>query len=328
MGDPRGYYRILGVPRSATAEQIRQAFREQAKALHPDQADGAGDAEAFRLIREAYETLREPRRRMAYDASGLAHPAGEEDEAWPEESTRGWAGGGEEAADGGESAAGQGGSSPQLAWLARHFLPLTAGVLALALVVALGSLWSAHRQLADREAVLGETYERLARLGEEHADLGARYRSLVFQELERGLGRGRLQGLGTADPAYLHEIPFSQGASVIEAAQERRLAKALIEMAGLIETLPPAADWLIVIEAHASHAANSAGVAVEEWEPALVRLAAVLDHLLGQGLPNERIAIRFDAGFAPPATREDTGDFRAIAQERLLLKLVCCYAAQ
>src|SRR5918993_3326830 len=71
-GDPRGYYRALGVARTASAEDIRAAFRLRAKKLHPDGAGGGGDREAFRLLLEAYEALRDPQHRLRYDAESLA----------------------------------------------------------------------------------------------------------------------------------------------------------------------------------------------------------------------------------------------------------------
>jgi len=58
------YYELLGVSRQAAQPEIRSAYRTLAKALHPD---AGGTAGAFRLLREAYETLADPARRAAYD---------------------------------------------------------------------------------------------------------------------------------------------------------------------------------------------------------------------------------------------------------------------
>lgn len=58
------YYELLGVPRDATTSEIRSAYRALAKAMHPDTGGTAG---AFRLLREAYDTLADPDRRTAYD---------------------------------------------------------------------------------------------------------------------------------------------------------------------------------------------------------------------------------------------------------------------
>ncbi len=64
------FYTILEVPRDASDAEIRRAFRTLAKEHHPDrrQSDTGGAAERdFRLLSEAYETLKDPARRAAYD---------------------------------------------------------------------------------------------------------------------------------------------------------------------------------------------------------------------------------------------------------------------
>ncbi|MFL6126166.1 DnaJ domain-containing protein [Actinophytocola sp.] len=58
------YYELLGVARDASQDEIRSAYRALAKAMHPD---AGGTAGAFRLLREAYETLVDPARRADYD---------------------------------------------------------------------------------------------------------------------------------------------------------------------------------------------------------------------------------------------------------------------
>jgi len=67
------YYVILGVPVDAHDETIRHAFRELARRYHPDAGAGSS-GEKFCQIFEAYETLRNPARRAAYDISLRALP--------------------------------------------------------------------------------------------------------------------------------------------------------------------------------------------------------------------------------------------------------------
>ena len=76
------YYRILGVPEQADEEQIKQAYRREAKKYHPDLNPDDPAAEArFKEIVEAYETLGDSVKRKAYDrkqeAAAGAGKAGE-----------------------------------------------------------------------------------------------------------------------------------------------------------------------------------------------------------------------------------------------------------
>ena len=73
----KDYYAALGVPRDADAEQIKKAYRKLARAHHPDMSK-APEAEArFKDVAEAYQTLKDPEKRAAYDELGR-RPAGEE----------------------------------------------------------------------------------------------------------------------------------------------------------------------------------------------------------------------------------------------------------
>ena len=67
----RDYYEILGIPRSASAEEIKKAYRQLALKYHPDRNPGDRDAEAsFKEAAEAYEVLRDPDKRRVYDQYG------------------------------------------------------------------------------------------------------------------------------------------------------------------------------------------------------------------------------------------------------------------
>ena len=60
------YYDLLGIRQGASASEIKKAFREKAKQIHPDIA-GSAQAEAMRKLISAYEALSNPERRFEYD---------------------------------------------------------------------------------------------------------------------------------------------------------------------------------------------------------------------------------------------------------------------
>lgn len=67
----RDYYEVLGVPRDATQDQIKKAYRKLAKAYHPDAHPGNKEyEEKFKQINEAYEVLGNPENRKKYDQLG------------------------------------------------------------------------------------------------------------------------------------------------------------------------------------------------------------------------------------------------------------------
>jgi len=72
------YYATLGVARDATGEEIKKAFRQQAKKHHPDVAkDKKAAEEKFKEINEAYEVLSDPEKRKKYDQLGARWKEGE-----------------------------------------------------------------------------------------------------------------------------------------------------------------------------------------------------------------------------------------------------------
>lgn len=70
------YYQVLGVPRDASAEDIKKAYRKMAMKVHPDVAPGPDAAAKFKEINEAYEVLRDPQKRDIYDRGGDPNRSG------------------------------------------------------------------------------------------------------------------------------------------------------------------------------------------------------------------------------------------------------------
>lgn len=67
----KDYYEVLGLNRSASQEDIKQAFRKLARKYHPDVAGGKpGTEDRFKEINEAYEVLKDPEKRRKYDRMG------------------------------------------------------------------------------------------------------------------------------------------------------------------------------------------------------------------------------------------------------------------
>src|SRR5437870_4827138 len=66
----KDYYKILGVPKNATTEDVKKAYRKLARKHHPDVNKSAGAEKAFKEINEANEVLSDPEKRKRYDTIG------------------------------------------------------------------------------------------------------------------------------------------------------------------------------------------------------------------------------------------------------------------
>lgn len=83
----KDYYAILGVARDAGEDEIKKAYRRLARKYHPDVSKEPNAEERFKEVSEAYETLRDPEKRGAYDGLGR-HSAGQDFQPSPDWYTR------------------------------------------------------------------------------------------------------------------------------------------------------------------------------------------------------------------------------------------------
>ena len=74
----RDYYKILGVARTAAAEDIKKSYRRLARKYHPDVSKEKDAEQKFKEVQEAYEVLKDPEKRAAYDQLGSDWKSGQQ----------------------------------------------------------------------------------------------------------------------------------------------------------------------------------------------------------------------------------------------------------
>lgn len=310
--DPKGYYGILGVAPSATAEEIRVAFRDAAKRYHPDQG-GEADGNKFQLLTEAYDTLRDGRRRMQYDAARIeqdrpqTHGAGSS-----RRRTRHF-----DTADLASETANQNSKRNHGGTL----MMASAAGLAVALLVSLTFLWMAQTRVQEQEDLLQKAYLRVETALRQQDEQEAANPQPGLISLKTALSAEEAAGLsGTSDFAHIFsaDLAFPPGLLDLDAEMRAQIDESLVQLNDIIARIPPGREWLLVIDGRALKAADPGGVSVAAWEAALLRLGGVTDYLAAQGLPADQLAVRFQAGLEP-------GESTSRRSDIISLKLACCY---
>jgi curved DNA-binding protein len=74
----KDYYKMMGLERTASADDIKKAYRKLARKYHPDVSKEPNAEEKFKSLGEAYEVLKDPEKRTAYDQLGENWQAGQE----------------------------------------------------------------------------------------------------------------------------------------------------------------------------------------------------------------------------------------------------------
>jgi curved DNA-binding protein len=84
----KDYYEVLGVTRGAEADEVKRAYRKLARKYHPDVSKEKNAENKFKEVQEAYEVLRDPEKRAAYDQLGRDYRPGQQFRPPPDWSQR------------------------------------------------------------------------------------------------------------------------------------------------------------------------------------------------------------------------------------------------
>ncbi|HEX2526853.1 MAG TPA: DnaJ domain-containing protein [Geminicoccus sp.] len=302
-GDPRGYYAALGLPLTASADDIRRAFGERAKQLHPDHAGSRGDPAAFQRVLDAYEVLRDPSRRLRYDADSVymsrPEPTAADEPVAPDPLAPHW---------------------PVDAPVRAIPIPDARTLFLLGAVLALllgaGSwIWAQSGEIAAYEARVAHLTVDLERAKSDQAEVLARYRAASVVELGQ-----ELAGDAALDaPAHLFatDLTFATESADLDPELDAQLVEAIRQVSAIVERLAPDRRWSVLIQGQAPQAATAGGVDVAGWQLSLLRIGQIIDRLVQAGFPADRLTMGFSAGFAA----EHSGADPARTVE---LRVVCC----
>ena len=81
----KDYYKILGISKNASSDQIKKEYRKLARKYHPDVSKDPDAEKKFKEVAEAYEVLKDPEKRKAYDQYGANWKAGKEQEQYQQQ---------------------------------------------------------------------------------------------------------------------------------------------------------------------------------------------------------------------------------------------------